>query len=77
MIDGRTPTPRGDVPPHVVVGGFEVRDGMIVSNSYQANPNHQILSADGLFRLPPELHKRLMETITPVRSSTGRRAPES
>lgn len=70
VIDGRTPTPDGEVPPHDIIGVFEVKTGAIVPNSYQANPNHRILSADGLFRLEPTLHERLMERVT-SRRRTG------
>ncbi|WNL48066.1 hypothetical protein RKE25_10730 [Dyella sp. BiH032] len=38
IVDGRTPTPQGAVPPEDVMGGFEVKDGQIVAGSYSANP---------------------------------------
>jgi len=65
VIDGRSPTPEAEVPPRDILGVFEVKDGTIVANSYQANANHQILSADGLFSLEPELHEQLMKRIAP------------
>jgi hypothetical protein len=64
IIDGRTPTPGGEVPPHDIIGVFAVKDGAIVPNSYQPNPNHRILSTDGLFQLEPTLRARLMERVT-------------
>src|SRR5579884_245191 len=55
IIDQRTSTPGGPVPPEDILGGFEVKDGTVVAGSYQANPRHQILSARGFFRLDDEL----------------------
>jgi hypothetical protein len=64
IIDARTPTPAGEVPPHDVIGAFEVRDGEIVPESYRANANHRIFSSEGLFRLEPTLHEQLMVRVT-------------
>ena len=64
LIDARTPTPAGAVPPHDIIGAVEVRDGEIVPESYQANANHRILSSDGLFKLEPSLHEQLMLRVT-------------
>lgn len=63
VIDQRTPTPQGGVPPHDVVGAFEVRDGSVVTGSYQRNSNHTILSDDGFFQLGSELHSCLMDEL--------------
>jgi hypothetical protein len=63
VIDARTPTPGGQVPSRDVLGAFSVEDGAIVPDSYQPNPHHQLLSADGLFQLEPTLHQRLIERI--------------
>jgi len=29
VIDGRTPTPQGDVPPHDIIGAFQVEGGVV------------------------------------------------
>lgn len=76
MIDARTPTPDGHVPPHDVIGSFEVRDGEVVPDSYRPNGNHKLFTEDGLFGLDPALHERLMERINELivassRHSTG------
>lgn len=63
VVDARTKTPAGDVPPHDILGAFEVKDGAVVQGSYQLNPSHQLFSADGLFRLEPELHLQLMARV--------------
>jgi len=70
LIDARTPTPAGEVPPHDVIGAFEVRDGEIVLESYQANANHRIFSSDGLFRLEPTLHEQLMVRVTKANTTS-------
>jgi hypothetical protein len=64
LVDARTPTPAGQVPPHDIIGAFDVRDGEIVPASYQANASHRILSSDGLFKLEPTLHDQLMLRVT-------------
>jgi hypothetical protein len=63
VIDDRTPTPEGNVPPHDILGGFEVTDGVVVPGSYQANPNHRLLSSDGIFKLEPRLREHLMKRL--------------
>ena len=63
VIDARTPTPDGEVPPCDVIGGFEVSDGDVIPHSYRPNPNHRLLTENGLFGLDPALHERLMERI--------------
>jgi hypothetical protein len=55
ILDGRTPTPQGAVPPEDIIGGFDVRDGRIVPGSYRASPNHRVFTARGLVQLPPSL----------------------
>jgi len=76
VIDARTPSPDGHVPPSDVIGGFEVSDGEVVPHSYRPNANHKLLTEDGLFELEPALHDRLMERINELivansRHSTG------
>ncbi len=63
IVDGRTPTPQGAVPPEDVVGGFDVRDGEIVDGSYSANPNHRLLSHRGFFQLEPDLERCMLADL--------------
>jgi hypothetical protein len=63
VVDRRTKTPGGSVPPHDILGCFEAKDGQVVPGSYQANPNHRILSDDGFFRLTEALHERLLHEL--------------
>jgi hypothetical protein len=51
IIDQRTPTPQGAVPPEDIVGAFEVRGGQVVPGSYRPSPKHMILSSRGFFQL--------------------------
>ncbi len=63
IIDQRTRTPQGPVPPEDIVGVFAVKGGEVVPGSYQRNPNHRLLSADGFFRLGAELQACLLEEL--------------
>jgi hypothetical protein len=60
LIDQRTPTPGGAVPPEDIIGAFEVRSGAVVEESYRSNSNHKILSTHGFFRLDAQLRERLV-----------------
>ena len=63
IVDGRTPTPQGPVPPEDIIGGFQVEAGDVVADSYQANPNHRILSQRGFLQLDPFLRQRLLDAL--------------
>jgi len=63
VIDQRTPTPGGAVPPEDIIGAFAARAGEVVPSSYQANPKHMILSPRGFFRLGGELQARLLQAL--------------
>jgi hypothetical protein len=73
VIDQRTPTPQGAVPPQDIVGVFEVRDGKVVPDSYRPSPKHMILSPDGFFQLGSELEPCLLEEL--VALTEARPAP--
>lgn len=64
VIDQRTRTPQGSIPPEDIIGAFEVQDGQVVADSYRPSPNHMILSADGFFQLGSELQAILLEELT-------------
>jgi hypothetical protein len=38
LLDARTPDPSGRVPPHDIIGAFDVRDGALVTGSYRHAP---------------------------------------
>jgi len=63
LLDGRTPDPGGRVPPHDIIGAFEVRDGALLTGSYQHNPRHRLFTTDGWFRLPPAFETALQSRL--------------
>ncbi len=63
IIDQRTRTPEGAVPPEDIVGAFEVRTGGVVPGSYLPNAKHLILSGGGFFQLGNELQTCLLEEL--------------
>lgn len=69
IIDLRTPTPQGAVPPDDIIGAFEVRRGKVIDGSYRPNPNHKILSAHGFVRLHEQVRERLVEELRNRRTS--------
>lgn len=46
-----------------ILGSFEVTEGQLNSDSFQFNPNYQIISIEGLFRLPDNFEKALLNEI--------------
>jgi hypothetical protein len=46
------------------LGAFEVKAGRLVAQSYRRNPGHVLLSNEGFFRHPPELHEQLLKELT-------------
>lgn len=69
VVDQRTPTPQGAVPPEDIVGAFQIRNGQVVSGSYQASSRHVILSEHGFFRLGSELQPCLLEELAAIADS--------
>jgi hypothetical protein len=63
IIDQRTPTPDGPVPPEDIIGAFEVKGGEVVPESYRASPKHKILSANGFFQLEDGLQACLLREL--------------
>jgi hypothetical protein len=63
VIDARTPTPQGEVPPHDIIGRFGVENGNIMPASYQPNQRHQILSVAGFFDLTPKRMNQLRDDM--------------
>ena len=66
VVDQRTPTPQGAVPPEDIVGAFEIKIGQVVPGSYRASPKHMILSPNGFFRLGSELQPCLLEELAAI-----------
>ena len=63
IIDQRTPTPEGPVPPEDIVGALEVKDGNVVPGSYRASTKHMILASNGFFRLDGGLQQCLLREL--------------
>ena len=67
IIDARVADPNGDILPEDILGVFRVTNGKIVPGSYQMNPNHQLVSQKGLFRLHPAIHAELLRELRECR----------
>ncbi len=50
VIDGRSPTPEDRVSPEDIIGAFPLRDGRVVAEEYQPNPNHRLFTERGVTR---------------------------
>lgn len=46
-----------------IIGAFPIEKGKATHQSYQPNPNYQILSEDGLFRLPEPYNQKLLAAM--------------
>ena len=67
VIDRRTRTPDGSVPPEDIIGAFTVNEGRIVADSYQPNRHHRILSENGFFELEASLMTLLREDLAALK----------
>jgi hypothetical protein len=67
VIDSRVPRPKpGEewvVSSEDVFGEFDVKDGMIVPESYRRNPDHRLYSSKGFFELEDELAECLLAEL--------------
>jgi hypothetical protein len=63
VIDQRTPTPQGPVPPEDILGAFAVKGGAVVPGSYQRSPQHRLLTERGFLRLGEELQRCLLQEL--------------
>ena len=46
-----------------MLGFFEIKGGKVVPGSYQASPNHRLLTNHGFFRLDRFLEERLHQEL--------------
>ena len=72
LVDARTAAPREKVPPHDIIGAFEVKAGRLIAQSYKRNHRHILLSQEGFFRLPPEIYEELLKELK-VRNSKSQK----
>jgi hypothetical protein len=60
MIDQRTPDTEADVPPVDIIGAFEIADGAITPESYSPNPEHKMVTEDGLVEIGDDLREAML-----------------
>jgi hypothetical protein len=61
MVDQRTHGSEDDVPAVDIIGSFEIEDGAITPESYSPNPNHQMITEDGLVEIGEHLRAAMLE----------------
>lgn len=72
VIDLRTPEGvQGRVPPEDIVGGFEVKEGEIVPDSYWQNDEHRPFTEHGLMQLPDSLREAFVAELRRRRADEG------
>jgi hypothetical protein len=78
LVDQRTPTPQGPVPPEDILGAFRVEDGNVVPGSYMASPSHRLLTSNGFFQLDSKLMDCLQrELVAQSANRPGESEPKS
>ena len=50
---------RPNTKPQDIIGAFKLDEGRIVEDSYSPNPNYQLISEDGAFKLPDDFIQNL------------------
>jgi hypothetical protein len=63
VIDARTSTQGDPKESENVFGVFQAKDGRIIPDSYQPNPDYLLVSKKGLFVLDVWLHSKLLEEL--------------
>ena len=63
VIDGRTPTPQGNVPLEDIICNFRVEAGQISPAGYTKGPQHRLYTERGFFQLEPALLAALLEDL--------------
>lgn len=61
IIDGRSPNK--DAEAEDIIGAFEVKNGLIIPDSYYPNENYSVYGENGLFQLPDSLYEILINAI--------------
>jgi hypothetical protein len=62
ILDARTPSPDGAVPPEDIIGGVTVQNGELLE--FNNSPNYQLLTQRGFMELDPWFRDRLVEELT-------------
>lgn len=62
VLDQRTPTPDGAVPPEDIIGGFEVKNGELIR--FIGSPNYVVYGRNGLMSLERSIHGKLIDELT-------------
>ena len=62
IIDQRTPTPEGEVPPSDIMGAFEVTNGNL--GNFKANQNYQLKSDNGFTNFGEALNIKMNAYLT-------------
>ncbi|MCA9178123.1 MAG: hypothetical protein KDB14_26850 [Planctomycetales bacterium] len=69
ILDKRTPTPDGTVPPEDIIGGVEIANDEMIR--FHGSPNYRILTDDGFMQLDGWLKDRLIDELLVVANDTG------
>jgi len=62
IVDQRTPTPEGEVPPFDIIGAFEVTNGKL--GNFNANQNYQLKSVNGFTNFGETLNIKMNNYLT-------------
>lgn len=63
VVDPRTPDPGGEMPAEDYLGAFEVREGVVLGDTYQANPEFRVFGQNGFVTLSGWIGQRLIEEL--------------
>jgi hypothetical protein len=63
IIDNRCPLSYEDAETEDIIGAFEVKDGIIIPDSYCPNGNYYVHGENGLFQLPNYLYEALIQAL--------------
>jgi hypothetical protein len=68
ILDNRTPTPDGTVPPEDIIGAMEIANGQMIR--YHGSLNYRLLTTDGFMQLEAWLKDRLIEELFIIANRT-------
>lgn len=69
ILDKRTPTPDGRVPPEDIIGAFAIEAGEMIS--FSTSPNYRVPTATGFMQLDPCLKDRLVEDLVAIATTSS------